>query len=60
MKTLNKEERELLNNWIENGLIYLIENNNEGCYQIGIRDGKINNPAEDDVIEIEAIEYSNL
>ena len=39
-KTLTDKEKKLLEKWIDKEQIYLIMNNEEGCYQIAVRNGK--------------------
>lgn len=52
---MNIKELEKL---IEEGMIYLIQNNRQGCFQLGISRNGIPDLENDEVVEIEAYDYN--
>lgn len=55
--TLTTKEKKLLEKWVDKGLVYLIMNNDEGCYQIAVKEGKKKDPSTDEFFEPEVVEY---
>lgn len=59
MNTLTDKEKKQLEKWIDSGVVYVIENNDEGCYQIAVREGKKKAPATDEVFEPQTVSYNS-
>ena len=53
------KEEQLIEKLWKQGKIYLVENNNEGCFQLALQEGSEPDPANDPVWELEVVEYSN-
>jgi len=45
------------NKQVDSSKLYIIENHKEGMYQIGIMRGNMPDPANDETIEVEVVDY---
>jgi len=57
----NKEETlALIQKLVDDGILYLIENNKEGCYQLAYREGEVCDATTDPCWELDVEEYNDF
>ena len=55
-----KETLALIQKLVDKGILYLIENNKEGCYQLAYREGKVCDATTDPSWELDIEEYNDF